>query len=278
VNADDHLLAGAYALGALDPAERQAFEAHLQACAACRTEVAGLTEAAARLAVATPAPVSQPLFDRVMTQVRATPQLPPLVRPGAERDGRPSGGEREDRAIEPTVVPDPIPSPAPINGTTIPRRRPPARPAPRGGHRWQWLGAAAAVVALAVLAGAVAARLSGERARQDEMAAIVTDPAAGHHTLAGEGPGEVRVHVGPGRRAVVEARHLPAVDPSKTYELWFLAGGSPYRATTFSPDATGAADLVFTAPVTDPDAFGVTVEPAGGSDVPTLPIVLQAST
>ena len=45
-----HLLSGAYAVGALDDLERARFEAHLETCADCRAEVAGLLEATALLA------------------------------------------------------------------------------------------------------------------------------------------------------------------------------------------------------------------------------------
>jgi anti-sigma factor RsiW len=47
-----HLLTGAYAVNALDPAERDEFEAHLAQCTDCSTEVRGLLDIAARLAAA----------------------------------------------------------------------------------------------------------------------------------------------------------------------------------------------------------------------------------
>ena len=40
MNADLHHLSGAYAVDALDGAERAAFESHLLGCADCRAEVA----------------------------------------------------------------------------------------------------------------------------------------------------------------------------------------------------------------------------------------------
>jgi anti-sigma-K factor RskA len=258
---DDHLLAGAYALGALDRPEQLAFEDHLDHCAACRTEVAELTATAALLAAAEPAPVDQPMFDRVMSQVRATPQLPPR-QPGA---GHLNGTGRKvgEAAVERPTGPPP-------GGTIVPMR-------PRTAMRQtRWWLRAAAVIVVAVVAGSAATRLAGERARDAELAAIIAEPAGQHLTLRGEGPGEVRVHVHAGQ-AALDARGMPALDPSKTYELWFMAGGTPYRAVTFEPDDSGTVRLAFTPPVAEPDAFGVTVEPVGGRDVPTPPIVLQAS-
>lgn len=63
--------AAAYALGALDAAERAAFEAHLTTCAECRAEVRSFRETAAQLAAgaggATP---SGDLRERVLAEAR----------------------------------------------------------------------------------------------------------------------------------------------------------------------------------------------------------------
>lgn len=63
--------AAAYALGALDAAERAAFEAHLATCAECRAEVQAFRETAAQLAAgaggATP---SGDLRERVLAEAR----------------------------------------------------------------------------------------------------------------------------------------------------------------------------------------------------------------
>src|SRR4051812_21278307 len=126
--ADDHLLAGAYALGALDQTEQIDFEIHLARCAACRAEVAELTETAGRLAAASPAPVEDSLLDRVLAEVRETPQLAPLPR---------------------NRIPDGRRVTAPVNG----RRRPPRRHRPATDTARRMLAVAAAV-ALVVLAGA----------------------------------------------------------------------------------------------------------------------------
>src|SRR4029077_152043 len=55
---DVHELTAAYALDALDPEEREIYEAHLAQCAHCREELASLGETATALAfgVASPAP------------------------------------------------------------------------------------------------------------------------------------------------------------------------------------------------------------------------------
>jgi anti-sigma factor RsiW len=49
---DMHALAGAYALDALDGAERDRFERHLRRCRACESELRGFAATAAALGVA----------------------------------------------------------------------------------------------------------------------------------------------------------------------------------------------------------------------------------
>ena len=53
---DAHELIAAYALDALDEAEREAYEAHLRTCERCRAELPALREAAASLAFAADSP------------------------------------------------------------------------------------------------------------------------------------------------------------------------------------------------------------------------------
>ncbi len=81
---DLHHLAGAYALDALEPAERRAFEQHLSSCAGCQTEVAEFRETAARLAEAEPVDPPAGLRARVLADTASNRQLPPEVAPVVE--------------------------------------------------------------------------------------------------------------------------------------------------------------------------------------------------
>ena len=69
--------AAAYALGALEPAERTAFEAHLATCVECAAEVKQLRLSAGALAHAVPQ-VSPPpsLRAKVLGQVSFSPEAP----------------------------------------------------------------------------------------------------------------------------------------------------------------------------------------------------------
>jgi hypothetical protein len=74
---DVHALSGAYAVDALDDAERAQFEAHLAECPSCRSEVDSLREAAALLAETTVTAPSAALRDRVLADAAAVRPLPP---------------------------------------------------------------------------------------------------------------------------------------------------------------------------------------------------------
>jgi hypothetical protein len=75
---------------------------------------------------------------------------------------------------------------------------------------------------------------------------------------------------------IFTADRLPALPPGRVYQLWTITGTVATGAGTFTPDAQGAASVTsIVAPgAALPDAFGVTIEPAGGSTTPTMPIVM----
>ena len=80
---------------------------------------------------------------------------------------------------------------------------------------------------------------------------------------------------------VFVATHLLPIAGDKTYELWLLPvnGMAPIPAGTFRPDAQGSASLVMPHLPKGVAAkgFGVTIENAGGSSTPTLPIMMSGS-
>lgn len=83
--------AAAYVLGALEPAEAEAFREHIAECAACRDEVAAFEQITHALpANPGPSEVPRDLRRRVMREVRATPKVV-VERPGvrAPRSWRP---------------------------------------------------------------------------------------------------------------------------------------------------------------------------------------------
>lgn len=75
--------------------------------------------------------------------------------------------------------------------------------------------------------------------------------------------------------------NLQMLPPSKTYELWLIPadGTKAIPAGVFRPDERGYATVVTPELLrgVQAKAFGITVEDAEGSEVPTAPVLLQGS-
>ena len=70
-----HELTAGYALDALDPAEREAYEAHLEGCEQCQEELASFWEVTGGLAAAADGPAPSPaLRERILDAARAEQQ------------------------------------------------------------------------------------------------------------------------------------------------------------------------------------------------------------
>jgi anti-sigma-K factor RskA len=83
----------AYALGALDPAEVQSFEAHLAGCAICRDELAAFQAVVNELPTSVPAvPAPKRLRRQVMAAVAAEPKRGREVAPSRRAWGLPWNG------------------------------------------------------------------------------------------------------------------------------------------------------------------------------------------
>ena len=81
---------------------------------------------------------------------------------------------------------------------------------------------------------------------------------------------------------VFTAQHLPSLPLEKTYQLWLIpaTGSVPMPFGIFKPDAHGDASLVLTEIDREKKVpakmFAVTVEPEGGSQTPTMPIIMAS--
>ncbi|HMF54240.1 MAG TPA: anti-sigma factor, partial [Edaphobacter sp.] len=80
---------------------------------------------------------------------------------------------------------------------------------------------------------------------------------------------------------IFQGNNLKALREGKTYELWLIPanGTAPIPAGLFRPDKGGDASVVMP-PLpagVAVKAFGVTIEPAQGSNTPTVPIVLSGA-
>ena len=140
--------------------------------------------------------------------------------------------------------------------------------------------AVAAVLLIVVAAGSVfALRTDGNGTGGDssELAQVLGAPDAVTVDLQGDQPGTLRVVYSQDQdRAVLVGSDLSDPGEDLTYQLWTIDGTTPTSAGVFTP-SSGSVDEVVEAPSSTPDAWGVTVEPRGGSPAPTGEILYQGT-
>jgi len=247
-----HELAGAYALDALDDAERRRFERHLRHCPACERAVRGFTQTATVLAMAAAAEPPQGLRERVLTAASVTRQAPPAL---AGRHGR--------AATRP--------------GSGVPGRS--------SGGRSPWVPRVAVAIGAAGVAAAVALgavqistqhQLNSAVAREAQIAGVLTAPDARIATAPTSVGGTAVVVVSRAQQKMIfTSSGLPALPSAKVYELWLLGPRSARPAGLLPTPSGGRTAPLLASGVAADDKVGVTVEPAGGTSSPTTtPIVV----
>ncbi|MEU7895631.1 anti-sigma factor [Nonomuraea sp. NPDC049152] len=232
---DVHMLAGAYALDAIDDElERRRFEAHLDGCGDCAQEVGGLAETAALLGQAMAATPPPQLKSRVMAEIGQVRQLPPVVaRQGSHRGfTRGRVGARAAKVVAAAGV--------------------------------------AAAVALGALAYQARTELDDLRTANRQVEAVLAAPDARRASLKeGQGvEGTVVLSRSAGRMVFIASGLAPLPD-DKTYQLWQLSPGQAHPAGLLRPDDSGYTAPTVAVPVSGATSVGLTVEPAGGSAAPT---------
>ncbi len=225
----------AYALGALDPSEAQSLEAHLRTCLDCQASLREYREVSDGLLLALP------------------PQSPP-PRVRARLIASLEAGKAASASTK--------------------RRRWPI---------WQ-LGAGVAVAALLILSVAMLAQLISmqrqqaalvEQLQNNQVAvALLAYPEAHSYALEGipQATG-VLVMNSEFKAALFYAWGLGPADSAHTYQIWLIqADGHPISAGMFRPEpgqAFFSTVLRPAQPFSDLTGLVVTLEPAGGSAVPT---------
>lgn len=262
----------ALSLGALDADERREVAVHVSTCAECAAELAAL--------------------ERVVQGIGL--EAPPVVPPAALK-GKVLARIEDERTGRVTAM----------SRMPVPASTQPARPL------WAHGLALAASIALAVGASLYAwalrseisilrqdvAATSGEASKlRGELATLrrnwvevtkAMDVLRAPDMLKVDLKGQATLPSGTGRAfwsrsagLMFTAEGLPALPQGKVYQLWTIKGAVATGAGTFVPDAGGAASVtaIVAATAEVPDAFGVTIEPAGGSATPTMPIVMMGGT
>jgi len=231
----------ARALSALDAAEEQALNEHLENCAECRKDLEDWQATAATLSL-TPDPVepSPQVRERILSEVRkevSSKVIP--IRSATKRNIWSSFGSLG--AIAAVVL------------------------------------FAALSIGLAVLwrqnqrlerSHQFVERVNTPGARVSELRGV--DPGQ---------PATAKLAYDRAGRAILMASKLPSVPQGKAYQLWFIVGNKPpMPGKTFVPDTAGDAVLQDEVPreAIDANVFAITVEPERGSNAPTSPIYLRS--
>lgn len=145
----------------------------------------------------------------------------------------------------------------------------------RAGRRWQPLAAAAAV-AMLVTGGVFAVRSANNG--PDIVALVITADDAQVRPFEGDLGGDLRAVYSPEAGAlVVDGAGVATLVDSETYQLWLVTDDDVAESVgTFRPDRNGRVVAGFASADPAGRTLGITIEPAGGSDAPTRPIVATA--
>ncbi|HEX8767315.1 MAG TPA: anti-sigma factor [Jatrophihabitans sp.] len=231
-----NVLAGAYALDALDDDERAVFEQHLQSCAECAQEVRGLRAAAAELSHLNEVSPPPQLRAAVLGAVARSRPLPPLVEAARESN---------------------------------------VRPLRRSQRLWQGVAAACALIAIAVSAwGYSEHRQAQQAARGSVVQSLLDAPDVRATTTAMKQGQGTLIYSRRERRLVLIGRGMPTLPANQTYQLWLMTEtGAPVSGGVFRPDQAGNVEVPASGNLDGVDQMGISIEPAGGSAQPTVSTV-----
>jgi hypothetical protein len=235
---------GSYVLGALTPAERQAFEAHLAVCSECAAEVRSMTPVIAALAhLASPAAPAPEVRHGLLAAVK------PRSRPQVSR-----------LALVASV----------------------ALAIALGGYAGQLRARVSTLESRlreATTRAEASERLVADARRTafeaQSTVAVLAAPDLARIDLAGQpaAPGaSARAFWSRSRGLVFTASNLPPPPPGRAYQLWVLtAQPAPISAGMLKPDGSGRVNALFATPpdLPTPVAMAVTLEPEGGVPAPT---------
>ncbi|MFD6555903.1 anti-sigma factor domain-containing protein [Streptomyces sp. NPDC058398] len=228
---DPHEFVGAYVLHALPAAEEASFENHLAGCAACREEVAELSEVTLRLASDQDATPSPELRRHALEQIARTRQ---------ERLPHPVPVRR--RALRAALAAC-LALAAALGGVAV----------------WQHTEADEA-------RGEVTVRKEQASALTDLLTA--RDATISTQRLGNGADIGVVASRSQGRAAFI-ASDLPRLGNDQVYELWYAAKSGGLRPAGLLPGSGGGHARLLLGSLHDVSAVGITAEPAGGSRQPT---------
>ena len=236
--------AAAYVLGALTPAERQGFEAHLAVCPPCASEVRSLAQVTAALA-----------------------HLAPLADPTASVRARLLAA---------------LSKRSPAHVSWLAAAASVALAVAVGGYAAQLRGRVTTLegrLRETTLRAEAGERLVADARRSafevQVTVAVLAAPDLARIDLAGQTAApsaSARAFWSRSRGLVFTASNLPPPPPGRVYQLWVLTmQPAPISAGLMKPDANGRVNVTFDTPpdLPAPVAMAVTLEPEGGVPSPT---------
>jgi anti-sigma factor RsiW len=263
MNDDIHSLVGAYAVDAVDDAERARFEAHLATCAECRAEVDGLRGAASSVAALADTPPPASLKAALMRDIGTVRPLPPLV--GDQDQADDATAPDHDQADDATAPGHDQADDATAPGHDQLHARRERRTGSRG-RVTRWLAGAAAAAAIVI--GGVVWHPWGPAAPQATVSASQQVLRAGDARSYTDRSTTIVRSASLGK-AVVRGT-LPPPPAGKVYELWLQRPDGTMARAGLVSDVAGVRDgVVLQGDAATATGAGITLEPAGGSDAPT---------
>jgi hypothetical protein len=257
-----HSAVGSYVVNALDPDEREEFEAHLAVCQTCSREVVEFGETAAELSLlASAPPPPTALRGSILAAISEIRPLPPeLPAETAPVESAPS-----DSAVVPAEAGHPV--------DELALRRQQRR------NRILSVLVAAVVAAALAMGGVVYGLVQTRQAQVAQQAAeteLLTAPDVQTYSKTMKDGGQISFVVSRSLdRAMFIGKDLPAVGADRRYQLWTLEG---QRAIPDNLVAGGGhRQEFFREPLSGVTGLAVSVEAAGGAQQPN-PSTIQAVT
>ncbi|GAA3711910.1 hypothetical protein GCM10022377_26700 [Zhihengliuella alba] len=309
-----HSMTGLWALDALDDAERAEVEQYLAENPEAAEEARTLRETAAHLGAAA-GPATPPARAKadIMSAIKQTRQLPPLPRQesstgesGTAESGtvESSSGDQYDGGADTrssvqgpgadhpdgTATAAAAPEAADDREPDLEANVVPLAAYRRKQQTQRLLGAAAAVllVATGVLAGVVMVQQNELDSTQEQLAdsaryrevvdEILASADATTATVPSESGGAVHLTYSASEGAMLlKSSGLPELPADRAYELWLIsADGAEPAGLLTREQAAGSEPKILQGSMEGVTHFGITVEPATGSEQPTTdPIVLS---
>lgn len=240
-DAEDYILEliPAYALGCLDAEEVEVTGRHLTTCETCQAELAAYEAVADLLPLAVPDAEPSPILrNRLMTRIEAS-------------------GIEDKKVAGPSARSQP--------GQTWWQQAAEALTRLISGPRWQ------PATALVILALVISNVLLWQRLNQPNSSAPGWQQIILTGTDAAPGATGIIYISANGRNGTLIVDRLPHLSPEQQYQLWLIRDGERISGGVFSVTADGYYSLHIDSPepLEDYGAFGITVEPSGGSPGPT---------